>query len=173
MRTDYTAVTVYTFDELDDEAKEKAIEGFYDLNVDYEWWDFTYEDAADIGLKITGFDIYHHQITGELTEYADNVASAIMEKHGAETGTYKLANRFLLEMDIYVDGERAKNREDYTDEDYEEEFWDYSTQEFLRALLEEYLSMLRQEYEYLTSEEAIIDTIRANEYEFTKDGKLY
>ena len=32
--------------------------------------------------------------------------------------------------------------------------------------------MLRNEYEYLTSEEAVIESIRANEYEFTEDGKL-
>jgi hypothetical protein len=32
---------------------------------------------------------------------------------------------------------------------------------------------LETEYDYLTSEEAIIETIEANEYEFTEDGELY
>jgi predicted transcriptional regulator len=32
--------------------------------------------------------------------------------------------------------------------------------------------MLQKEYEYLTSEEAIIETIEANEYEFTEKGEM-
>jgi hypothetical protein len=32
--------------------------------------------------------------------------------------------------------------------------------------------LLRKEYEYLTSADAILDTINANEYEFTIDGKM-
>lgn len=32
---------------------------------------------------------------------------------------------------------------------------------------------LRDEYEYLSSREAIIETIKANEYEFLKDGSIY
>jgi hypothetical protein len=30
---------------------------------------------------------------------------------------------------------------------------------------------LEAEYEYLTSDEAITETIRSNEYEFTEDGR--
>jgi len=32
--------------------------------------------------------------------------------------------------------------------------------------------MLQKEYEYQMSDEAIIETIEANEYEFTENGKL-
>ena len=45
---------VYLFSELSDQAKQKVIEDNYDINVDYEWWESAYEDAANIGLKITG-----------------------------------------------------------------------------------------------------------------------
>ena len=41
-------------EKLSDKAKQKAIEKFYDINVDYDWWDSVYEDAKNIGLKITG-----------------------------------------------------------------------------------------------------------------------
>lgn len=44
---------------------------------------------------------------------------------------------------------------------------------FARALSEEYLSILRQEYDYQTSEEAIKGTIEANDYDFTEDGKIF
>jgi hypothetical protein len=43
---------------------------------------------------------------------------------------------------------------------------------FLRSLLEDYRIMLQKEYEYLTSEETIIETIEANEYEFTEKGEM-
>ncbi len=45
--------------------------------------------------------------------------------------------------------------------------------EFLKELLEDYRIILQKEYEYQTSEEAIIGTIEANEYEFTQDGKMF
>ena len=34
------------------------------------------------------------------------------------------------------------------------------------------LTLLRREYDYFTSEEAIIETIEANEYEFDENGNL-
>jgi len=43
---------------------------------------------------------------------------------------------------------------------------------FLYNLIKDYKDLLQQEYEYQTSKKAVIETIEANEYEFTKDGKL-
>jgi hypothetical protein len=37
---------------------------------------------------------------------------------------------------------------------------------------QEMLKMLREEYEYLTSDEAVIESIEINNYEFTEDGKI-
>jgi hypothetical protein len=44
--------------------------------------------------------------------------------------------------------------------------------EFLRALLEEYLTILRKEEEYQLSDEVADEMIVANAYEFTEDGKI-
>ena len=57
MRIKTTETKVYKFEELTDEQKEKAIEKLYDINVNYDQWDFTYDDAERIGLKLEGFDI--------------------------------------------------------------------------------------------------------------------
>lgn len=46
-------------------------------------------------------------------------------------------------------------------------------QEWLLEHLDSILDGLRKEYEYQLSDEAIIETIGANEYDFTADGKLY
>ena len=43
---------------------------------------------------------------------------------------------------------------------------------FLHDLLEDYADILQRECDYLQSEEAIIETIKANEFWFTEDGKL-
>jgi hypothetical protein len=45
--------------------------------------------------------------------------------------------------------------------------------EFEADLISEYAHMLQREYDYLTSEEAIRETIEANDYDFTEDGKLF
>lgn len=55
MRTIRTKV--YTFNELNKEGQEKAIEINSDINVLHDWWNFTYHDAKEIGLKLIGFDL--------------------------------------------------------------------------------------------------------------------
>jgi hypothetical protein len=44
--------------------------------------------------------------------------------------------------------------------------------EFEESLIEDYSILLQKEYDYQTSEEAIIETIEANDYEFTEEGEL-
>lgn len=159
---------VYKFDELSEKGKEKALENLYDLNVYYDWWENTYEDAANIGIKITGFDIDRGSYcNGEFLLSAAEVAANIIRDHGEQCETYKTAQAFLDEI----------NSIDMPDDD-SDEFSEWEKKmleiedEFQKSLLEDYRIILTHEYEYLTSEEAIIETIHANEYEFTEDGKL-
>lgn len=49
-------ITVYKFDELSDKAKEKAREWYRDGQLDYDWWEFVYEQA-DTAAKHLGIDI--------------------------------------------------------------------------------------------------------------------
>ena len=44
--------------------------------------------------------------------------------------------------------------------------------DFLHDLLEDYRIMLINEYDYLTSREAIVESIDANGYEFDENGNL-
>jgi hypothetical protein len=55
-RTVTTTKEVYKFSELSDSAKERAREWYREGNLDYEWWDFVYEDATTIA-KILGIDL--------------------------------------------------------------------------------------------------------------------
>ncbi len=55
MRTE--TIEIFKFEELSKEAKKNAVEKMHNLNVDHNWWEFTYEDAKRIGLEINGFDL--------------------------------------------------------------------------------------------------------------------
>jgi hypothetical protein len=172
MRTEMTMRTLYKFDELSDEAKEKAIERLADINVDYEWWKGIYEDASNIGLKLTAFDIDRGSYAeGNFTLSAEEVAANIIRDHGEMCETYKTAENFLKEHDpVYADymDEKSENYESGESEDKLQEM----ESEFLKSLLEDYRIMLSHEYDYLTSEEAIKETIEANEYEFLDNGDM-
>jgi hypothetical protein len=161
MRTITTHTDAYKFEELTDEAKEKAIANLYDINVDFDWWDCIYDDAKTIGCKIKEFDIDRGSYCKLVCDDAHETARLIVENHGKTCDTYKLADEYLKDYDKLG-----------RDEDAVDKLLDELETEFKRALGEEYLSLLRREYEYLTSEDAIVETIQANEYEFTEDGKL-
>lgn len=168
MRTVRTKV--YLFSELSEQAKEKAIKWGYDLNVSYDWWESVYEDAENIGLKITGFDIYRASYcNGDIIGTHEETAKLILENHGEQCETYKTAKNFLAELDAITEKYKDEG-EDNWDEQSENE---NAEDEFLKSLLEDYRIMLSKEYNYLTSEAAIIETIEANEYEFKADGTRF
>jgi hypothetical protein len=168
MRTVRTKV--YQFSELDESAKEKAIDSYYDINVDYDWYESTYEDAANIGLKITSFDIDRGSYCkGEFQLSPHEVAANIIRDHGEGCKTNKTAQIFL---DGVNSVEPTEGEEYGEGEEYENKMMELED-DFLKSLCEDYLKMLRNDYEYQTSKEAIIETIEANEYEFTKEGKPF
>jgi hypothetical protein len=172
MRVETTTRNLYKFEELSEEAKERAIENLWDINVDHDWWDSVYMDAENIGLKIDEFDIDRGSYArGKFTLSAEEVAANIMRDHGESCETYKTAENFLKEHDPVFASYMDENSPDYESRESEEKLLDIES-EFLKSLLEDYRIMLSEEYDYLTSDEAIKETIEANEYEFTKDGKL-
>jgi hypothetical protein len=174
MRTITT--TAYLFNELSEEAKQKAINNLSDINVEHGWWDCTYEDAKEIGLKITSFDLYRNKgCSGKFIGDAHITANKIIENHGKECDTYITARDFQKDWDALVAKHSDGINISVVAEDKESEFDDEADdleEEFLNSLLEDYANILQNEYDYLTSEEAIIETIEANEYEFDINGKL-
>lgn len=113
--------TLYTFDELSDKAKQKAIDD-YDYIPDYDWWEHIYEDAELIGMKITGFDTS----TSRLHEVAemdflpgiglDDVARAIVE-HFGEKDIKKAAKEFLAKERAETVRIKLLNDGEYSPED--------------------------------------------------------
>jgi hypothetical protein len=179
MRIETTSRELYKFDELSAEAQDKAIEKLYDLNVDYEWWYSTYDDAANIGIKITSFDLDRNRnATGKFIDYALDTAEAIIREHGQHCETYKTAEAYIKERNDLIATEaaewnaEAENDDAHTPFDERDVDTDDIDMDFLKSILEDYSIMLQHEYEYLTSAEAIKETILANEYEFDENGGM-
>src|ERR1700748_1135724 len=94
---------LYQFGELTETGKEKAITDNVDFNVSYNWWDMVYEDARNIGLKITGFDLDRaHYCNAEYMHDAIFTASKITADHGEQTDTYRIAADFQQSRDLIV-----------------------------------------------------------------------
>lgn len=169
-------LNLYKFDELSEESKQNVLENLYDINVNYDWWEFTYQDAKNVSISIEGFDLYRRDITVNLLCDAYTTANEIMEQHGENCKTYKIASSFISEWDALVEKYSDGKTLDRVSEDNEYDFdveAEELEKEFKHDVAQEYLSILDQEYEYLTSEEVIIEAIEANEYDFTEDGKIY
>ena len=164
--------SLYTFNELSEEAKEKAIENLYDVNVDYAWWDSTYENAENIGCKITGFDIDRGSYCNiEFQTSAIEVAEDILINHGEQSETYKTAMAFMQEWQPISDDYMDEASENYESAESEDKLCELE-EDFKNSLSEDYRIILKNEYEYLTSKEAIIKSIEVNGYEFYEDGTM-
>jgi hypothetical protein len=153
-------ITAYTFDELSETAKEVALYNNRDINTNHDWWDWTYQDAENFGIKILSFDVYYKNIDIRLTLDPLDVANNILNECGPTTDLYSFA-------EVY---RSAYNKLDDTGDDTDEKLEELASV-FKHALRREYLNILTREFEYLESDEAVTDAIMSNMFEFTADGK--
>ena len=187
MRKFTTEHTVYTFEELSEEAQQKAIENNYEINVDYYWYydEILEEIASDYGVNLIWSDLcfdldrgsylymdnHDHGRSGQTSDIED--AQKFLKRAGIDLRTRDarelLSNGLSLATKHYGGGDGAN----YVDTDY----CDISakTDDLLQATINELcdklLEQLRADYEWRTSEEAIRETLIENEYEFYEDGR--
>lgn len=210
MRTETTTRTLYTFDELDEQAQDTALQKLWDLNVDSEWWDVVSEDinefgkASGLGCTYGGeFDLdrassVHIEDLRTSVQELDahrqqahdfpNISAAVLEPFFATFSARQWRQLCRLERAGVVgtlSGETSSKRRGIR---YDVERWDRGEhtprvtalldrletawQELLGNLEQVYLTMLRDEYDYQTSPEAITRSILAQGYEFEADGTL-
>lgn len=161
-------VTAYTFDELNDKAKDKAREWMRRcVGEDYAWADSITDDAANVGLKITGWNLDRGascELSFEDSEYL--TAKKIVENHGDTCDTYQAAQTFLSAKRFAQTAYDADDISSEAADDLEVAAIDT----FKKALQAAYLDMLRKQWEYALSDESIDEGIQANEYLFTEAG---
>ena len=149
----------YKYDELPDSAKAAARNWYQKYALEYEWWDYIYSDAAQVGLKITSFNLDKLDLRGHLTMPIADSISAILGTHGEACNTHRLATQFRTDLHGL-----ARNSPDYR------YLLDELTECYQTALCEEYRRLLQAECDWLLADAQIEDSIRMNEYEFTEKG---
>lgn len=196
MRSYTTKHIVYTFDELSDEAKRTVLEKHYDINVNYDGWHNSIIDdwqeqlenngLADVDIQYSGFwaqgdgasftatikdlpkFLKLHKLGNKyrlLANNADTVDASLERINNhyshertvrSDVNTYYAENHLSHKQAIKLEAQ-ANEFEEWLDE------WQEKTAKTI-------YKQLQEDYDYLTSEEAIIETIRANEYEFYENG---
>ena len=140
-------IYVYGFDELDPKVQAKVLNDMSDINIEYDWWTDTYEDADMVGLRIVSFDVNDGSITVVPNIPVSEIIEKILASHGGCCNTAKTATKNSGPLDLEDD--------------------------FMEEIAKDYLDNLREDYEYRTSTVGIVESINANEFEFLKDGTLF
>ena len=171
-------IKAYKIHELNNTAKKTAIYENAYINVDYNWWESTYNNMKYCSIKVESFVLGRaRKCEIEFDWDAHAVATSIIETYGDRMEIVKDAKDFIEKWDTLVKHYGEGNDKDgyAVKEEYYDEFDEDSegiVHEFKNDLQHDILMMLENEYEYLTSESAIEETIEANEYEFTEEGIL-
>lgn len=194
MRTETTVKEIYTFEELDEQAKEKARDWYRSCN-DFFGAEFTIEDAKNVaamfGLEIdkvywSGFWSQGDGacFTGRY-EYKKGALKAVKSECPNDTELHRIVEQLQYEQARYffavtariehrghyyhsgcmsIDIEHRENR--YQDVDK------FDTDIF-RNFADWIYKRLENEWEYQNSDEAVDESIACNGYEFTRDGSIY
>ena len=206
--------TVYNIDELSDAAKEAARAWYRESCLDYEWYDFVYEDFGTIceilgiSLRTSPVRLYgggtldkphlwfrgcqsqgdgasfegsyshakgaakairtHAPLDTELHRIADELLAAQRRNFYALHATIRQQGRYCHECTMTIDVERDSPTWQPMTEGAED-----TVIEVMRDLARWLFRHLRQEYEHLTSDIAIDETLAANCWAFTASGERF
>jgi hypothetical protein len=186
---------VYKFDELPEDAQEKALDWFRNSNMEhYDSDDMKsmfeeYLEERGLPNDTVEFSINHSQGDGvsfyggmdkedcekfmEFYEYADRnriaeldgITARIGPKHGSRH--YGRGSIEIKRVELWDEPEELTD----SDEDLINDFYSF-LQDKIEEVASELETMGYKELEWITSDEYIKDQIEANDYEFTEDGKL-
>jgi len=179
-------IQVFKFEELKKDIQEKVIDNLREINVDYDFcFDYLLEDFKKqlnkFGLDCDSFeyDLYRNEFNFYKLSIDDRekVINQFLTKED------KILN-LLSNNDVYFDigfsdnsisvnyeTEEEKTEEEYKAIQEKAEEIEEEINEFLLNKRNEFLKILKKEYSSLLEDEAIKDTIEANEYEFKENGE--
>jgi len=177
-------VKVYAFAELSDDVKARALNEFRGINVEYgDWWRDTYDTIRTAG-KLVGLDIDRIYFDTDLYcifnadyRYVCGAVKAVRDEfphatdlHDVARDLQDLQKRHFYSLRCNVSSQRDTNS--YRCFRFGEEYECDALGDIIDDFAHWARVLLRDEYEWLTSDEVIQDAIESNEYEFTEDGKL-
>jgi hypothetical protein len=188
------------YEQLSNEAKEKARESYYDINVNvhYEWWESTYEYATAVasmlgmyGFDVVGFDLdrgYYVQYEARfnsknmkldhLTDVQRTQLGHIIDPLVQQAALCAIHSQGSFLWADVTPSHRTSLNVDWEawGVDDREEIEDSLDGEAIEQAFEDFADwigdQLQAEYDWLTSDEAIENSIIANDYEFDEEGEL-
>lgn len=181
---------IFKFDELDESAKEKAREWYREGALDYDWWEFIYDDAKTIGA-LFGLDIDDIWFNGF---YCQGSGSAFKGSYNYKKGGLKEVISYApqdKELHAIVKALQDVQRRNFyqataTISAYRDSSIRVGVEhptnivqdaDSIEEALEDFnhwiFNRLEREYEWLMSDECVDEMIEANGYEFTEDGRHY
>lgn len=189
--------TVFTYDELSEKAKKKARDWWREGGMDYEWWDCIYDDAKFIG-SLVGIEIDDIYFSGFSSQgdgasftgtyrYVKGGSKALKAEAPTDKELHRIADQLqaVQRQNFYRLYASVSHRGRYLHSGYmsidvkdtENCYRDLSgADEDITQLLRDFAdwiySQLNDEYDYLTSDEAVEESILANEYEFSEEGEI-
>ena len=179
-------IKVYTIGELEPAAKERAL-AWMEEGLDYEWWDSVYDDAKAVG-KCLGIRIDDISFSGF---YSQGDGCCLSGHYSYRKGWKKALKDYASDDELvrigqalqdiqrpvfYELGGEIKGNERYwrTRIDLH---WQYSEHaqainDALSNFADWIYNNLQTEYEWLTSEEQLIESAQANGYLFNESGRV-
>jgi len=192
-------IEIYQFNELSDDAKEKAIQRYREGNLDYEWYDGVFEDAKEIG-KLIGIDIDRIYFSGFCSqgdgacfegsyEYRIGSVKEIKKYAPKDKELHRIAVELskIQRKSFYGLTARVKHFGAYSHElctqinvygDFElgdRYYVDFvSNEEGIIELLRDFMKWiyksLEADHDWLNADEQVIESMECNEYEFLENG---
>lgn len=182
-------INLYKFEELKEDIKQKVIEKYRDINVEYqEWYDGVFEDWY-LKLKKLGYEdtkIYFSGF-GSQGDGACFIAKVNIEGY---LSAHKLKTKFkkLLECADNISITITHNWRYYFASSTDVNFEYFEDDEKVESLLNQLETVIRseretlgkeiynnldEEYYGLISDEAVKQAIQGNDYEFMNDGREF
>lgn len=201
MRTAIEEVKVYSIDDVKNnkELLEKVLNKHRDINVDFEWWDFIYEDFKEhndeyFDIDKIYFSGFWSQGDGAMFEYS-NISNRLRDIFidGLDLSPMR---KEWLRNNVSVSGkgvqrglyyhERSCSHSIYWEVDNGDLYYDRPLYQWIESFADDFeefvkelyidlccnlYSTLEREYESRSSDESVLATL--TDYEFTEDGNIY
>lgn len=191
-------IELYEFDELPEGVRAKVLERERDINVDYDWAKWSLE-AWEEKLESMGFEDPKIAYSGFWSQgdgasftckrvnvetfaksqrskgrFKSLIKAIKSNKVEANVDVTRSDHHYCHEYTVSVETEilywRDEEYKNYAEIEREEGELRKLVLETVRKLSKQIYRELESEYDGLTSDEAVIDTIKANEYTFTASG---
>ena len=172
---------IYSFDELNNKSQERVIKEHGEFLGETCSYDFIYDYFIDTA-KAAGFNVSEISFSGFYTQ-RDGASFACdsldldvlgmdkeLQKYIDSVTVARVSNRYSHERTCKV--EYILNDEINPDETAIQDFF-YSVEQKCVDLCKQLYKDLQYYYKYQFTKECVIDSIKANGYEFYESGELY